>query len=1297
MRRIGLTLLSILTLITLLAIQPPSQPAQAAPNPPPKSLDVDPALEGAFNEKINQSSNSVLAYVIFDIQVASVDYSSTGDLALLWLSMADAQTGEILPVEPGLAIANKVNGLWQVTLQSDANWLDVLNEVPADLLSDNERARYLPGEESKDIQAAPFRGYKLPWAAGATKRLSGSIGHFLIYFSCSETSCRYAYDFADGTMFPLLASKGGTVKYVRWDIPTRSGSACGSDGTTGNYIVLEDKSTTPTTYQLYLHLAQNSIPQNLRTVGTPVNQGDYIGIADNNGASCGHHLHFHVHTNPYSYWGSSVDIAFDEVPFNDGEPRTCNEATKFPGYGTGCQDSYTSSNIGAHPPTGGLSLPANGSMVTGPNLLVAGTASDDLGVTKIQVIARGMDGIWQDVGTPLTSTPFNASVDLCSAPVPDGPVDIALRIWDLEGNMAPGTPGLRTVVKNYSCAPPPPPCTLTADKIILYADSNYQGACREYARDAGGGEYPVPNQGADEFVGDDNTASIRVGTNVRAVLFTDTSYGGRSEALEVSDPNLADNRIGADTISSLKVQPKGVYFPGSSAFKFPTNESILLGTDSISTAITGAAATKFDIRLYSVAGGMESQLKAYLGLSQPVLSLGSLAPGRYKLTGEALNNTTGYVATPVYFTVDGTQLSGSSIKSVPYVDNMEVDNGDWQATGQWNRAVLNSDRGYGWRFNGYTNPNRPINYGSLTSPPVTLPAEGASYLHFDYRVDTESPYPYWDQRRVQISVDGGQFQDIQWVENGGAPRPDQKAPLWDEGQKYWLLGSPYNLSAYAGKTIRVRYYFFTGDDLYNTGGGWEIDNVRIDTDAGDTSCAESTRNDSLATATQVSLGQTVNGVFVCPSGDVDFYKFSGSSGQKVAFAVDVSTIGSTLDSYLFLLDSTGGLIAENDDIDPGVVRDSALGLTLPYTGNYYLKVKAWDHPAAGGPNYPYTLRLQTDSTPPFVSFGYPISPWIPGAAFDVTALASDAGSGIGLVDFYWHNPDWLNGAWELLGSDSDGSDGWSLPYDLSAKGNLINSGIYVEAHDRADNRWGAMLIGLQFDTEKPVSQLNPLTAEIRSTAIPLTWSAFDSGSGLAALSFQVSPNGVDWQDWLPNRILTTPRSWFIGQFGQTYEFRMRAQDMAGNQEDYPAGPEAITRIESACQADLYEQNGQDNTPAGAVPLASKSYQEHNLCGLNDEDWVSFPAQAGVELLISSGSISGGAAVKLEVFNSSGEQLASAQAPDLGAGAGMTWIPPESGTYYLRVTPLVEGLAGTDARYSLWCGPPLHIYLPVIGK
>ncbi len=161
-----------------------------------------------------------------------------------------------------------------------------------------------------------FGGYRLPWAGGETIALAQSVGHDRY---TPSGSAHYAFDFfKPGTpagTFDVYAARGGTVKEAVWRFQDGSGES------PGNYIVLEDRSTSPTTYQLYMHLAQDSIPEGLRTPGVPVRQGQFIGIAGNTGISSGNHLLFMVHTNPSSYWGQSVDITFDDVMINGGRPR----------------------------------------------------------------------------------------------------------------------------------------------------------------------------------------------------------------------------------------------------------------------------------------------------------------------------------------------------------------------------------------------------------------------------------------------------------------------------------------------------------------------------------------------------------------------------------------------------------------------------------------------------------------------------------------------------------------------------------------------------------------------------------------------------------------------------------------------------------------------------------------------------------------------------------------------------------------------------------------------------------------
>ncbi|MCE5207057.1 MAG: peptidoglycan DD-metalloendopeptidase family protein [Chloroflexi bacterium] len=446
---------------------------------PDEMSPIEKEIAEAFEESIT-GREDVLSFLIYDVNIDSIDINAKKNRALIWLSLSDPATGELIASETGLAIAqkqtdSKSRNPWKITLQADADWEKVLNSLPKKLIDDETKERFSSRQQSIPHAAKVYTGYRLPWETGESKRLSGSIGHVYLYKSC-PTTCLYAFDFYDGTMWPILAAKGGRVKYAVWQYP---------NGNTkhANYIVLEDTTTNPTTYQVYMHLAQDSIPVALRTPGAKVVQGQKIGIVDDTGYSTGHHLHFHVHTNSASYWGSSVDIVFDEVKVNGGRPRTCNEANLFPSLGKSCQtgDLYVSKNNDYNEPTGKISSPADETMITGQTVEIKGKVADDSGIQSLQVQIN-YDGNWitaSDVPVSEINKKgnFTTTIDLCELEVPDGDFFVALNIIDKASKSAVGTPGLRTLTKQYTCPLPPPKCTATSTQIGLFEKPDFQGEC----------------------------------------------------------------------------------------------------------------------------------------------------------------------------------------------------------------------------------------------------------------------------------------------------------------------------------------------------------------------------------------------------------------------------------------------------------------------------------------------------------------------------------------------------------------------------------------------------------------------------------------------------------------------------------------------------------------------------------------------------------------------------------------------------------------------------------------------------
>ena len=442
--------------------------ASAWQPPQPANPEVKSALWDAFFRRADAlSPGESLTFELFTPELDEAFLSPDGSAAVLWLALRD-DNGRKLASEPGMVLAVLRGGEWQALLPGDEAWEETLAALPANMLPAEQR----PMPDSEEPVLAAITGYYLPYVAGTTRWLEGSIGHFqeipwLGYPSCLEAYCRYAYDFTDDVHFPLVASKGGKVFASRDSCPD-NGTNC------TNFMVLRDLSNS--TYQLYLHMAHGTIPDAL-TPGTTVQRGQYLGDTDDTGYSTSQHVHFMVTNSVWLvddgyYWGASIDIRFVDVPINNGIPRTCYEVTNFPIYDGATQclgnpadplnpnnDWYTSGNAGAFPPDGSLTRPEDGQVVAGrANELMDATASvsDDVHVDAAQLQVY-LNGAWNNLGPkvtqPLSPGVFDWDVNLCQAGAFNGPLQIGLALWDHEGNFrAPIS--VRTIQVDHACPPP---------------------------------------------------------------------------------------------------------------------------------------------------------------------------------------------------------------------------------------------------------------------------------------------------------------------------------------------------------------------------------------------------------------------------------------------------------------------------------------------------------------------------------------------------------------------------------------------------------------------------------------------------------------------------------------------------------------------------------------------------------------------------------------------------------------------------------------------------------------------------
>jgi hypothetical protein len=209
-----------------------------------------------------------------------------------------------------------------------------------------------------------------------------------------------------------------------------------------------------------------------------------------------------------------------------------------------------SMGISHHPPEGCLShLPVQGNF---KRPFIEGYATDiGSGVDKARFIAY-YENTWHVIGGEYSTLTFSYNWDMCDEAVPDGPVSLALQIWDNEGNPANGLPGLAHITKDFDCSPPPPVCSPGDNQVALFTSPDYLGSCALF----GIGNYPDPSAMAG--LGDNDIESILVGKNVLATLFSDASFSGRGDTYIKSDSNIDGDLVGSNQVSSFFVISKTV-------------------------------------------------------------------------------------------------------------------------------------------------------------------------------------------------------------------------------------------------------------------------------------------------------------------------------------------------------------------------------------------------------------------------------------------------------------------------------------------------------------------------------------------------------------------------------------------------------------------------------------------------------------------------------------------------------------------------------------------------------------------
>jgi hypothetical protein len=267
---------------------------------------------------------------------------------------------------------------------------------------------------------------------------------------------------------------------------------------------------------------------------------------------------------------------------------------------------------------------------------------------------------------------------------------------------------------------------------------------------------------------------------------------------------------------------------------------------------------------------------------------------------------------------------------------------------------------------------------------------------FSREVDASS----WDQKWVQVSVDGGPFTDLVQV-TGGPMR------AWHQ--------TSVVLAPYAGSTVRLRFHFDTIDGALNAYRGWYVDDVLVD--------AQNPPN----TPTNPSPADAATGVPV--SADLSWTGGDPDPGDTV-----------TYDVYFEADDSTPDLLLCNDvgtpTCDPG---------TLDEGTHYYWYVVATDNHGAStaSPIWAFTTVCPLPAAPVLVAPAdgsslndtRPNFEWLAVDGASAYRIQVDDNSGFSSPEIETETPDpayeptlplpFGTYSWRVLASNSCGDGSWS--------------------------------------------------------------------------------------------------------------------------------------------------------------------------------------------------------------------------------------------------------------------------------
>jgi hypothetical protein len=212
-------------------------------------------------------------------------------------------------------------------------------------------------------------------------------------------------------------------------------------------------------------------------------------------------------------------------------------------------------------------------------------------------------------------------------------------------------------------------------------------------------------------------------------------------------------------------------------------------------------------------------------------------------------------------------------------------------------------------------------------------------------------------------------------------------------------------------------------------------------------------------------------------------------------------------------------------------------------------------------------------------------PAIPDATTQIQGIPAPAyvNDGVGADEDWTNAPATLSGNWAIVAGASDyqycigTTSGGQELVAWNSVGNVASftrsdlslqdaRTYYISARGSIPDFPGATGTsdGITTDFRAPESQVLPLPQVEPATIFTVSWTGTDQapvgglGSGIESYDIQYQKDTGFWTDWRTSTTATSAS--FTGEPGSVYNFRSRARDRAGNVEQYPQTPDAVTQV-----------------------------------------------------------------------------------------------------------------------------------------